>query len=95
MRPIRKAYPVLGAQYDRTTAMKLAEGWEKSIPVFPTDKPVATRNAGQIVMNAIEKVVPELFGGAADLTSSTKTIFKDSPQLPRRSQGPQRLLRRA
>ena len=30
-------------------------------------------------MNAIAKVVPELFGGAADLTSSTKTIFKDSP----------------
>ena len=30
-------------------------------------------------MNAIEGVVPELFGGAADLTSSTKTIFKDSP----------------
>jgi transketolase len=75
----KKAYPTLGAQYERTTAMKLAEGWEKSIPTFPTDKPVATRNAGQVVMNAIEKVVPELFGGAADLTSSTKTIFKDSP----------------
>jgi transketolase len=30
-------------------------------------------------MQAIEQVVPELFGGAADLTSSTKTIFKDSP----------------
>jgi len=28
------------------------------------------------VMNAIADVVPELFGGAADLTSSTKTIFK-------------------
>ena len=27
-------------------------------------------------MNAIAEVVPELFGGAADLTSSTKTIFK-------------------
>jgi transketolase len=40
---------------------------------------VATRNAGQAVMQAIENVVPELFGGAADLTSSTKTIFKDSP----------------
>ena len=59
--------------------MTLAEGWTKEIPVFPTDKPVATRNAGQVVMNAIAKVVPELFGGAADLTSSTKTIFKDSP----------------
>jgi transketolase len=75
----KKAYPELGAQYDRTTAMQLAEGWEKQIPVFPPEKPVATRNAGQVVMNAIAKVVPELFGGAADLTSSTKTIFKDSP----------------
>ena len=74
----RKAYPELGAQYDRTTSMKMADGWEKLVPTFPTDKPVATRNAGQVVMNAIAKVVPELFGGAADLTSSTKTIFKDS-----------------
>jgi transketolase len=75
----KKAYPELGEQYERTSARKLAEGWEKSIPTFPTEKPVATRNAGQVVMNAIAKVVPELFGGAADLTSSTKTIFKDSP----------------
>jgi transketolase len=30
-------------------------------------------------MQALENVVPELFGGAADLTTSTKTIFKDSP----------------
>jgi transketolase len=74
-----KAYPALGAQYSRTTEMKLEDGWEKTVPVFPTDKAVATRNAGQVVMNAIEKAVPELFGGAADLTSSTKTIFKDSP----------------
>jgi transketolase len=74
-----KAYPVLGEQYSRTTSAKLKEGWEKSIPVFPTDKPVATRNAGQVVLNALAKDVPELFGGAADLTASTKTIFKDSP----------------
>jgi transketolase len=73
-----KAYPELGSEYTRTTEMKLAEGWEKLIPSFPTDKEIATRNAGQVVMNAIAKVVPELFGGAADLTSSTKTIFKDS-----------------
>ncbi len=78
----KKAYPELGAEYDRRTSHKLKDGWEKSLPVFPAGpdaKPIATRNAGQTVMNAIEKVVPELFGGAADLTSSTKTIFKDSP----------------
>jgi transketolase len=73
------AYPEPSAEFARRIKAELAPGWEKKIPTFPTDKPVATRNAGQIVMNAIEKVVPELFGGAADLTSSTKTIFKDSP----------------
>jgi len=74
-----KAYPTLGEQYTRTFAATLAEGWEKNLPTFPVEKPIATRNAGQVVMNAIEKAVPELFGGAADLSSSTKTIFKDSP----------------
>jgi transketolase len=75
----KKAYPEPAAEFDRVVSAKLADGWEKKIPVFPTDKPIATRNAGQTVMQAIENVVPELFGGAADLTSSTKTIFKDSP----------------
>jgi transketolase len=74
-----KAYPEPSAEFSRVITTKLQDGWEKKLPVFPADKPVATRNAGQVVMNAIEKVVPELFGGAADLTASTKTIFKDSP----------------
>jgi len=75
----KTAYPEQGAEYERVFASELTQGWEKTVPVFPTEKPIATRNAGQTVMNAIAKVVPELFGGAADLTSSTKTIFKDSP----------------
>ncbi|HWZ00287.1 MAG TPA: transketolase [Edaphobacter sp.] len=75
----KKAYPEPAAEFERTIKAKLADGWQKKIPTFPTDKPIATRNAGQTVMQAIENVVPELFGGAADLTTSTKTIFKDSP----------------
>jgi len=75
----KRAYPEPAAEFERVVKHELQPGWEQKIPKFPTDKPVATRNAGQVVMNAIEKVVPELFGGAADLTSSTKTIFKDSP----------------
>lgn len=74
----KKAYPEPAAEFERVVSGKLADGWEKKIPSFPADKPVATRNAGQVVMNAIAGVVPELFGGAADLTASTKTIFKDS-----------------
>ncbi|MGA3102372.1 MAG: transketolase [Terracidiphilus sp.] len=74
----KAAFPDLAADFERTQAGKLKAGWEKTIPSFPADKPVATRNAGQVVMNAIYESVPELFGGAADLTSSTKTIFKAS-----------------
>jgi transketolase len=74
----KKAYPEPATEFERVVKAELLAGWEKKIPTFPTDKPVATRNAGQVVMNAIAAVVPELFGGAADLTASTKTIFKDS-----------------
>jgi transketolase len=75
----KAAFPDLAAEFERTQANRLKAGWEKSIPSFATDKPMATRNAGQQVMNAIAGDVPELFGGAADLTASTKTIFKSSP----------------
>ncbi|HEY1805203.1 MAG TPA: transketolase, partial [Terracidiphilus sp.] len=74
----KAAFPEPAAEFERTQAGKLKAGWEKSIPSFPVEKPVATRNAGQVVMNAISAEVPELFGGAADLTASTKTIFKSS-----------------
>jgi len=78
----KKAYPEPAAEFERRIAGKLAVGWEKAIPTFPAGpdaKAVATRNAGYVVLNAIAKAVPELFGGAADISASTKTIFKDSP----------------
>jgi len=83
----KAAFPEPAAEFERTQAGKLKAGWEKSIPSFSTEKPVATRNAGQAVMNAIAADVPELFGGAADLTASTKTIFKDSPHFAADSLG--------
>ena len=70
------ANPELAAEFERTQKGVLKAGWEKAIPSFPVGKPVATRNAGGAIMNAIADQVPELFGGAADLTASTKTIFK-------------------
>ena len=74
----KKTYPEPAAEFERVVKGEMTAGWEKKIPTFPTEKPIATRNAGQTVMNAVESAVPELFGGAADLTASTKTIFKDS-----------------
>ncbi len=91
----KAAFPELAAEFERTQAGKLKAGWEKAIPSFATEKPMATRNAGQTVMNAIAEAVPELFGGAADLTASTKTIFKPSAHFRRRSGRAQRVLWRA
>jgi transketolase len=72
------AHPDLANEFERTVKAELAADFAKEIKPFPTDKPVATRNAGQVVMQALYKTVPELIGGAADLTASTKTIFKES-----------------
>ncbi|MGA7521545.1 MAG: transketolase [Acidobacteriaceae bacterium] len=76
----RKAFPEAAAEFERVQAGRLKDGWQQALPQFPADgKPVATRNAGNIVMNALAKQVPELLGGAADLSTSTKTVIKDSP----------------
>ena len=70
------AFPDLAAEFERTQKGQLKPGFEKSSPASPQTSPSATRNAGYVVLNAIADAVPELFGGAADLTASTKTIFK-------------------
>lgn len=73
----KAAFPELAAEFERTQKGELKAGWEQAIPSYPAgSKANATRSAGGEVMNAIAGAVPELFGGAADLTSSTKTIFK-------------------
>jgi transketolase len=74
-------FPKEAAEYERVFNPKgiLPEGWTKGLPVYKADaKPMATRSAGGEVLNYLGSVVPEIIGGAADLTSSTKTIFKDS-----------------
>ena len=75
----RKEFPDLAAEYERVQEGRLKDGWAQSLPQFPADsKPVATRSAGNTVMNAFAKYVPELIGGAADLSTSTKTVLKES-----------------
>jgi transketolase len=83
----RSEHPQMAAEFERTLKGELKAGWEKAIPSFPAGKPVATRNAGGVILNAIADQVPELFGGAADLTASTKTIFKPGANFHENSLG--------
>ena len=76
----KKAYPAEAEEFNRIQACKLKDGWRESLPTFKADsKPIATRSAGNTVMNAFATFVPELLGGAADLSTSTKTLIKVSP----------------
>jgi transketolase len=69
-----KKNPELAAQWDGLMSGKLPEGWDKDVPVFPADpKGIATREAGNKVMNSIAKHIPWLLGGSADLETSNKT----------------------
>ncbi|MBK5254851.1 MAG: transketolase [Vicinamibacteria bacterium] len=70
----RKENPALADELDRMQKRQLPDGWDKDLPVFPTDaKGLAGRDASQKVQNAIAKNVPWLIGGSADLAPSTKT----------------------
>jgi transketolase len=58
----------------------LPKDWEKCLPVFPaSEKGLASREASGKVINAISTVLPELFGGSADLASSVKTWMDKVP----------------
>ncbi|KAJ4418327.1 Transketolase [Gnomoniopsis sp. IMI 355080] len=57
----------------------LPEGWEKSLPLYtPADSAVASRKLSETVLQKIHQVLPELFGGSADLTGSNLTRWKEA-----------------
>jgi transketolase len=79
----RTANPERAAEYDRIAATELPAGWEEKLPVFEAGTGVATRAASGKVLQALGAVIPELWGGSADLAGSNNTtIDKTSSFLP-------------
>ncbi|MFD8433142.1 transketolase [Streptomyces coelicoflavus] len=75
--------PERAAEYERVAKGELPKGWEEKIPVFEAGKGLATRAASGKVLQALGDVVPELWGGSADLAGSNNTtIDKTSSFLP-------------
>ena len=56
----------------------LPAGWQAALPVFPAGKDVATRSASGKVISAIASVLPEFWGGSADLAGSNNTTIDGS-----------------
>ena len=73
------AHPDLAAEFSRRVAGRLADGWDADLKIYETGSEVATRNASQDAIQALAGRVPELFGGAADLSESNLTDVKGEP----------------
>ncbi|MFQ6228867.1 transketolase [Nocardia sp. NPDC002869] len=65
--------------FDRLFNGQLPEGWDKGLPTWEPDaKGLATRKASAKVLSALGPVLPELWGGSADLAESNNTTIPDS-----------------
>jgi transketolase len=74
------ANPERKALHDRLATRTLPAGWTDALPQFPADpKGIATRAASGKVLNALAPVLPELWGGSADLAESNNTTMKGEP----------------
>jgi transketolase len=76
-----QAYPDLAAEFTRRMRGELRGDLAERLPALldaaaqRTDA-VATRKASQLALDALAPLVPEFFGGSADLTGSNLTNFK-------------------
>jgi transketolase len=61
---------------DRVRAGALPDGVQDALPLFPADKEVSTRAASGKVLSALGAVIPELWGGSADLAESNNTTIE-------------------
>jgi transketolase len=72
----RAANPESATLLDRLVARQLPDGWRDVLPTWELGTSVATRVASEAVINALAGVLPELWGGSADLGGSNGTTIK-------------------
>jgi transketolase len=72
--------PSSKALFDRMATRTLPTGWAEALPTFEaSEKGVATRKASGDVLAALAPVLPELWGGSADLAESNNTTMEGEP----------------
>ena len=72
------ANPERKALLDRVLAKTVPDGLAEALPQFAPGQ-MSTRAASGEVLSALADVVPELWGGSADLASSNNTTMKNQP----------------
>ena len=75
----RAAEPERAALLERLRAGRLPEGLAEALPVWEVGQSLATRAASGRTLSALADVVPELWGGSADLAGSNNTTMAGAP----------------
>jgi len=76
------AHPERAAELRRRIAGELPAGWDADLPLYADgSEGLATRNVSQACLQALKDRLPELFGGAADLSESNLTDLKGEQDL--------------
>jgi transketolase len=70
-------FPSEAAELRRRLAGELRKDAFDGLETYPAGEVLATRQASQAAIQALAGSVPELFGGAADLSESNLTLVKD------------------
>jgi len=88
----RAAYPQLAAEFSRRMAGELPANWAETAAALVAAQAakgasVATRKASQQALEALAPSLPELLGGAADLTGSVFTDWSGSRAVTRTEAG--------
>ena len=78
----QKENPDRALLLQRLIAADLPKDWDIDLPQYPAGKDVATRKASGDVIAAIAKVLPEFWGGSADLAGSNNTTINGGSFLP-------------
>jgi transketolase len=71
-----KSHPKAASELERISQRRLPEGWADKLPDFAGEKELATRKASEAFINAVAPVMPEFWGGSADLAGSNNTDIK-------------------
>lgn len=71
--------PERKALFDRIEAQELPAGALEALPTFEPGDSVATRSASGKVLAALGPIMPELWGGSADLAGSNNTTIPGVP----------------
>jgi transketolase len=71
--------PDLLKEYENIRLNKLPKDLEQQLWQMPIKAPISGRKASQEVVNVLAEILPQLYGGSADLSSSDMTLLKKYP----------------